>query len=68
MSRRILYNPVDFVDRATPFYENIIGIISDQTERISRNIELAREERRIEDDRLWQEDMLQKQLDSRREY
>lgn len=65
MSRRLIYNPADFADAATPFYENIIGIITDQTDRISRNVQLAREERMVEEDRVWQESQLQKQLDAK---
>lgn len=37
MARRILYDPAQFIEASTPMYENIVGAINDQAERIERN-------------------------------
>lgn len=54
MARRLIYDPGAFVEASTPFFDNIVGTIQDQADRISRNVARQREERAVAEERAFQ--------------
>jgi hypothetical protein len=54
MARRILYNPADFVEASTPFYDNLVGAITDFADRLERNQHLKREMELMHGERLFE--------------
>lgn len=55
---RYVYNPADFLNAMTPAFDNIIGTITDQVDRISRNREIAHEFAKEQRDRKFQIDVM----------
>ena len=62
MARRILYNPADFINASTPYYDNLIGTITDQTERIARNLAKREEAEAIAEQRAFEVGLAQMQI------
>lgn len=59
MPRRVIYDPAQFIEASTPFFENVVGTITDQADRISRNLARSREQRAIAEERAFQVGLLQ---------
>jgi len=56
-----IYDPSEFIDKETPMFNNMVGIITDQTNRIKRNQELARQKQLMKNKEVFQWNMLKQQ-------
>lgn len=67
MARRILYNPAEFVEASTPFFDNMIGMINDQTERIERNIQKRDEAEQMASEQQFRFALQEQQIEGQKE-